>query len=323
MNSKIRNAPGWLGLNDNRTAFVYLDERAKIVQHIFQLSISGLGGYTIAKLLNEKEVPAFGSSRKWDQSTVHNMLSSRATIGEYQKKEVVDGKELPVGEPVSNYYPAVIDPQTFEAAQQARRQNLLARRGRKGQQITNLFAGIPRCLYCDSRVKLHNAPVKSLVCKNVWKGDGCFQFKWTYQNFEKTFLEILLGADVAAEFKPLLNEMQKASISGETADLYQSRLSIAQYLRSVIVDLKIAFGGPLSKNSVNGLISRDHPDRFFTLVLSDGSFHTCKPPASSKPKSNCNFDAAKISEELGLSQRQSLIAALLAEGETSHLYSRR
>ena len=37
------------------------------------------------------------------------MLSSRATIGEYQKKRVFEGKEVPVGEPIPNYYPAVID----------------------------------------------------------------------------------------------------------------------------------------------------------------------------------------------------------------------
>jgi hypothetical protein len=47
MTKKIRNAPGWLGVTDDRTAFVFLPDRAEIVRQIFQLSIAGLGGYTL------------------------------------------------------------------------------------------------------------------------------------------------------------------------------------------------------------------------------------------------------------------------------------
>ena len=47
MIKKIRNAPGWLGLTDDRTAFVFLPDRAEIVRQIFELSIAGLGGYTM------------------------------------------------------------------------------------------------------------------------------------------------------------------------------------------------------------------------------------------------------------------------------------
>ncbi|WP_409410524.1 recombinase family protein [Bradyrhizobium sp. AUGA SZCCT0160] len=67
-----------------------------------------MGGYTIAKLLNSKQIPAFGTSKRWDQSTIRNMLSSRATIGEYQRKQTIDGREFPVGDPVPDYYPPVI-----------------------------------------------------------------------------------------------------------------------------------------------------------------------------------------------------------------------
>jgi hypothetical protein len=74
MAKKFKKAPGWLGLSEDRTSFVYIPERAQIVRQIFDLSIAGMGGYTIAKLLNSKNVPAFGTSKRWDQSTIHNML---------------------------------------------------------------------------------------------------------------------------------------------------------------------------------------------------------------------------------------------------------
>ena len=115
MPHKHQSCPGWLGLTGDRTTFVYIPERAEVVRKIFEMSASGLGGYTIAKKLNAVGVPGFGQSGKWDQSTIHNMLRNRATLGEYKKKRKLNGKETPVGEPVPNYYPAVIDEDLFRA----------------------------------------------------------------------------------------------------------------------------------------------------------------------------------------------------------------
>ena len=124
MAKKISACPGWLGLSDDRTSFVFLPDRASIVKKIFELSIGGLGGFTIAKHLNAQGVPAFGPSAKWDQSTIHNMLRNRATFGEHQPKRYQNNKEFPVGEPIPHYYPAVIEKDLFDAAQVARQKNL-------------------------------------------------------------------------------------------------------------------------------------------------------------------------------------------------------
>ena len=82
MTRKHQGCPGWLGLTEDRTAFVFFPERAEVVRKIFEIGASGLGGYTIAKKLNAEGVSGFGQSGKWDQSTIHNMLRNRATIGE-------------------------------------------------------------------------------------------------------------------------------------------------------------------------------------------------------------------------------------------------
>lgn len=317
MTKKIRNAPGWLGLSEDRTEFIYLPDRAEIVQYIFQLSIAGLGGYTIAKLLNKKEVPAFGTSKKWDQSTIHNMLSSRATIGEYQRKKVLEGKEVSVGEPIPNYYPAVIDKDIFEAAQAARRENLSKRRGRKGRQITNLFAEIPKCFYCGSKVKLHNAPVKSLVCKRVWDGDICFRFRWSYGDFEHAFLTFLQANDVEGQFKYDLGQLRTDVGRDREEQIYQARLDIAQHIRSTVVKLTIAFGGPSPEpDEMHGYIRRDHPNRYFTVMLSDGTSHIGHPVTPAKTEFVWKFSSEGLCEQLGLSPRQAKLTARLAEGET-------
>jgi hypothetical protein len=56
MTKKLMGCPAWLGLSEDRTSFVFMPERAKIVRRIFELSIAGFGGHNIAKQLNEKNV---------------------------------------------------------------------------------------------------------------------------------------------------------------------------------------------------------------------------------------------------------------------------
>src|SRR6202158_1008296 len=136
MIKKLMGCPGWLKLSEDRTSFIFDPEKAEIVRKIFEASISGLGGYTIAKQLDAKKVPAFVPSPKWDQSTIHNILRNRATIGEHQPKRIRNGKRIPEGDPISNFYPAVIEESLFLAAQIARQKNLASGRGRKGRLIT-------------------------------------------------------------------------------------------------------------------------------------------------------------------------------------------
>jgi len=123
---KISAAPSWLSLTDDRSAFVFLPERAEIVQRIFYLAIGGMGSYAIANYLDEQKVPTFTQSPNWDHTTIDYMLRNRATYGEYQPKSFAGGnkKGIPSGPPISNYYPAVVDKATFDAAQIARQQNL-------------------------------------------------------------------------------------------------------------------------------------------------------------------------------------------------------
>lgn len=310
---KITKAPGWLELNVDKTGFLLTEDRAAIVSRIFQMSIEGTGGYTIAKLLNDEGAPAFGASKRWDQSTIHNMLSSRATIGEYQKKRKLNGREVPVGDPIPNYYPPVIDLETFEAAQKARQKNLTARRGRKGALVTNLFAGSAVCMYCESTVKLHNAQVKSLICRKVHDREGCFRAKWSYTDFEECFLQSLLRLD--ASFRPRYETLQAALVSADNAAIYCARMAVAQHIRSVVRELKIAFAGLAPEPMSSATIRKDHADRFFELILMDGRSQTGKPAIKRKERL-FTIDSNEICRRLGLTQRQGLITALLVHGET-------
>ena len=283
MIKKLTACPGWLGLSEDRTSFIFIPERAEVVRQIFEASISGLGGYTIAKQLNAKKVPAFGPSSAWDQSTIHNLLRNRATIGEHQPKQYRNRKETPVGDPIPGYYPAVIDEGVFQAAQVARQKNLASGRGRKGRLITNLFAGIPSCAYCGSAVKFHsNGHAKSLLCSRLLAGVGCYRMAWSYRNFENSFLGFVKAHESSLTIEPREREKLSQlmdhirSLSGP--DVYDARMGISIVLKAVVSDLKIASAGSSPKvGKPDARIRRDGPGRYFEVTLRGGTTHTGFP----------------------------------------------
>jgi hypothetical protein len=281
MAKKLSACPAWLGLTEDKTSFVFLPDRAATVRMIYELSIAGLGGYTIAKQLNAKKIPVFGPSPKWDQSTIHNMLSNRATVGEYRPKLKHKRKIVSVGEPIADYYPPVIDESLFQAAQVARRKNLASGRGRKGRLITNLFAGLTTCAYCGSPVKFYsNGKDKSLICSMVLARQGCYRMAWSYRNFESSFFEFLKVRDLdrtaidSPERELVENLLQHiGALAGP--NVYDARMGIAIALKAGVTELKIAAAGsPPSATESTAKIKRNGPGRYFEVRLRNGPTHT-------------------------------------------------
>lgn len=287
---KIRGCPAWLELSEDRLSFVFLPERAATVRKIFELSAAGLGGYLIAKQFNEKKVPVIGPSPRWDHSSIHNILTNRATIGEYQPKIYPSFREgdrnrkgRPAGDATPGYYPAVVDEELFNQAQVTRRENLISGRGRKGRFITNLFAGIPKCAYCSAPVKFHsNGSAKSLICSTVLEQRGCYRMGWSYRAFENSFFTLVTELNLQeAAGEPELGKLAElkalvAATSGPAA--YEARLSISLALRAAVSELKMAAAGerPVAGDP-KAHIRRDGSDRFFQVRFFNGSSHTIFP----------------------------------------------
>jgi hypothetical protein len=283
MIKKLMGCPGWLKLSADRTSFIFDSEKAEIVRRIFEASISGLGGYTIAKQLNAKKVPAFGPSPKWDQSTIHYMLRNRATIGEHQPKRIRNGKRIPEGDPISNFYPAVIEESLFLAAQVARQKNLASGRGRKGRLMTNLFRGIPTCAYCASPVLFKSkSNVKSLICSSVIENRGCFRFAWSYGDFERLFLDFVKNRESDLTTERLEREALAGLVKHIRAlsgsNVYDARLGIAASLKATVSELQIASAGPTPvTGKPDARIRLDRAERYFMVRFRSGPTHTGSP----------------------------------------------
>lgn len=312
MSKRFTACPGWLQLSPDRSSFVLLPDRADLVKTIFRWSIGGVGAYSIAKRLNVKNIPTFGSSASWDPSTITNMLQSRATFGEFQSKQYRNRKVVSVGDPIRNYYPAAIDEETFNAARAASRENLLRSRGRKGRFLTNLFAGLTNCLYCGAPIKFHsNGPVKSLICRTVLEGRGCHRTGWLYADFETSFFAFVKQNQIEPDLQRLSNSLSAA----KDQEILECRTEIAALLKSRLLRVAIASSGRDPKsNEARTPIRRNIPERCCEVQFKDSParfmYPVPTPPTKRGPKVNHNF----LASALNLSPRQAELTGLLVEG---------
>lgn len=159
--------PRWLVPTEDKTGFVVLDDKVESVKRVFQMRIAGHGISHIVSTANAEHWPAPGKQpvqqadesdedfdkRKhlntWHTSLVGRLLKNRALLGEYQPHiNDPDPKRphnrIPVGEPIKDYYPAVLDEETF-----LRAQAVTDRRGRfpgrRDPALKNWLQGLLRC----------------------------------------------------------------------------------------------------------------------------------------------------------------------------------
>ena len=110
-----KNLPAWLALEEGK--IVPVPARAAVVKRVFALAAAGYGLVQIARTLTAEQVPTFGTSARWGSSTLHKILRWRAVLGEFQPRKKRTGE--PDGEPIANYFPAVVTEREWWAAQAA------------------------------------------------------------------------------------------------------------------------------------------------------------------------------------------------------------
>lgn len=205
--------PNWLKLSKDKKSFLIDSQKAEIVRKIFELSKSGNGVATIARILNENNVPTFSNKKRknkgWNPSYVSKILHSRAVIGEFQPHKMVNGKRMPLDEIISDYFPKIIDSTLFNAVQ-ARFANKKKYGGKTGK-ISNLFSGIAYCGDCKAPMHIVNKgkPPKGytyLVCSNALRAVKCEYNALRYDEIEKAFVEYCAEIDFFSVLNGVKND---------------------------------------------------------------------------------------------------------------------
>lgn len=166
--------PRWLAANEDKTGFVVLEDKAESVRKVFSMRINGHGIVGIVSRANKEGWPCPGkppvrqsgesqedfekraaAGSTWHTSTVGRMLRNRAVLGEYQpfmNDPEDDNKRIPAGDPIKNYYPAILDETTFLRAQaKADRSGRFP--GRRDASLKNWLQGLLKCTCGQSFVR--------------------------------------------------------------------------------------------------------------------------------------------------------------------------
>lgn len=148
----------WLTLGEDKQ--YHLNDHAGTVREIFRLCLEGLGSTAIAQALNAEaeQFKTFNKGGRWGTTAVLSILQNRAAIGELAPK---DG-----GEPIPNYFPAVVDEDTFKSAQaiiEARRTGSMPRQSAD----FNVWGKLVFCGACGSAMNIiHRTKFRYLMCAN-------------------------------------------------------------------------------------------------------------------------------------------------------------
>lgn len=243
--------PHWLVLNEDRKSFRVIEERAQLVRRIFQMSIDGIGQASIAKILNREKVPTWGRNKGWHLAYIHALLRNRAVLGEFQsRRRETRGKRqyTPVADPITDYFPAIIDQVTWQRAQ-ARKQTSTP--GRFGQSRGNLFSRIAFDGYSgapmrhigrgyDKKLRAENGPSPYrhyyLVSDYQRQHPDAKAVSWRYDWFEKWFLDYISGLDwqaITQEKIPISEQGVEKKLAAVQSRLDDINLKLARFAKLV------------------------------------------------------------------------------------------
>lgn len=233
--------PKWLELSANKASYEKIQNRVSIVNWIFEQSAAGVGNFTITRRLNESGVETFSESRGWHESYIAKILASRAVLGEFQPHRRVDGKRVPEGPPIPDYFPAIVSENLFYRAEAEREKRRVSGGGRKGATVSNLFSKIAKCAYCHSRMHFMDkgqGPKGGtyLVCDSARRGLECDRTGWRYDQFEASFLGFIREIDLEPLFRANGEAEARHSLDQAIASLH-GQLSEARRLRDIAFSL--------------------------------------------------------------------------------------
>lgn len=218
--------PEWLTVNKQAGAFEINEERAEIIRRIFSMTIDGMGRRAIANVLNAEGIPSFRSDRGkgigWHDSYVAKVLDSEAVIGRYQPHKMVESSEdgrrrrQPEGEPLDNYFPAIVDPGIFAKVQHIRKGRKIPA-GKVAAKYSNLFSGLARCGACGGPMHFEDKGPRPkggsyLICSHAKRRLGCISPRWKYPEAQAHILLNLLELDFRELF-PSLYARSKEELS--------------------------------------------------------------------------------------------------------------
>lgn len=200
-------SPRWInGVKDGQ--FVKDDCMVEDIKRIYDLYLSGKSCIAIAKILNVEKKTRFGLSKKivsekkskayWYNTTIRNILTNKSLTGWCKINDFE----------TNDYYPEIIDEQTFNRVQNRIDKNAYNRGGCSSGNVTNLFKCLMWCASCghDVGVRYHkvgNTYYSYMGCRKSRVNLCTVTTWWKTDDFEEmVFRKVLLKSPDELLFKP-------------------------------------------------------------------------------------------------------------------------
>ena len=169
--------PFWLKLSDDRSKFEFIDDLVEIIQFIFEAYLNGVGCAEIARYCNE-HFPC----RQWTVNGIGVLLKKTSIYGTLTRKH---GKGF-----IHNYYPAIIDEETFNKVQYLLKSRNKTPGPRVRGTLNNLFGGRIICSVCGEKYRSQGDNSRHrLICRNREDGRGCNSNPIRYAPLENDLIE--------------------------------------------------------------------------------------------------------------------------------------
>jgi DNA invertase Pin-like site-specific DNA recombinase len=180
--------PNWLKRSGD--SWRIIETKARIVRRVFDEICEGKALCAVVRGLNDEGVPTLRKGKSWSVQTVRRLLDGRAVLGEYQPHATKDGKREPVGAPIAEYYPQIIEPAQWAKAQLMRPAHKRQRGGGKAP-MNNAFRGL---IFTPDGEPLHAQKCRgrsgrtySYLRANSTKISSKKSKSWNYDEFKALF----------------------------------------------------------------------------------------------------------------------------------------
>jgi DNA invertase Pin-like site-specific DNA recombinase len=189
--------PAWV--EERGGKLVLIPEKAAAVKRIFELSAAGYGRKLITQKFIAEGVPPIGVGVHWNGSYIGQILLDRRALGEFQPRH---HNRIKDGEPISNYYPAVVSEELWLAARAGVAQRKKSRGRVPASDRINVFAGLVKnaragdSYYCAMSSGSNGRGSRQYMLVNNGSREGRAQhFSFPYATFEGAVLSRLREID--------------------------------------------------------------------------------------------------------------------------------
>jgi len=217
---KLTQHPNWLKIEKEK--YIEIDDSSKLVQRIFDMYTSGIGGNLIANQLNNEKIKPFSKNgKKFTFSSIERLLKNPAVIGRCDI----------VSPPKENYYPKIISDSIWYQAQSIRQKNNHYKGTRNDSKKINFLGGIAFCRECGSSLVRYSCGPQSkryqyLVCSSAKYGNHKMDLI-DYKIAQETIVMAIYQCNFLNNFidsnKPEINEGNIEALSGKLIEV-QNRI---------------------------------------------------------------------------------------------------